>query len=152
MQPSVKGVDTVDNMYVESTLVSNRNFDVATTTSIQRWLLSRRRRDALSTSNRRWFDVVCPSAYERTYGDPPAKFNPCIPSFKVTQGHSNQRGSICYLWLSVITLLLLLIYNTTTVLKLLWSILTTLFKIRGYFGLKITNLFYPVYFTLLLTG
>ena len=36
MQPSVKGVDTDNNMYVESTLVSNRNFDVATTTSIKR--------------------------------------------------------------------------------------------------------------------
>ena len=52
-------------MYVESTFVSNRNFDVATTTSIQRWLLSRRRRDALSTWNRRWFDVVCPSGKYR---------------------------------------------------------------------------------------
>jgi len=36
MQQSMKGVDTVDNTYVESTLVSNQNFDVVTTTSIQR--------------------------------------------------------------------------------------------------------------------
>ena len=29
MRPPMKGVDTVDNTYVESTLESNQNFDVA---------------------------------------------------------------------------------------------------------------------------